>query len=596
MEEDKASCCSWPRKLKDFKTQNGKIGPEEEEGEGEEDQVDSRFHKLTEFLQHSNHDEILERLENVHLGELCNVGNGRYKTIYHTILSHAVNGDQIIWHKLDQSVTASSDNENDASFCINVNLSPLLTDSASSQTDIIKDILEFKTTATRALLTHPVIEAFLDLKWRKISKYVMLNFTIYVLFLLFYSLFLGNIFYRKANNAKLGNIKLSELLFHMDRIVFPDQVKFENGKASFVGVDNDIAVTNRSRVTFEKCFNDDPSLSCAIEIILTICIIVLTLQELFQLAALGVKQYVGEFENLIEITVLALAISSLAVQQDMYTLKWVSAFGICLAYLELIFLLGRYPLLGGTISLMFYNILQHLGKTLSNFLILVIGFSFGFFIMHHGGSSTFDHFENPGKAIVKTLVMAVGEIEFNELYAAHEGDPYSLIFTMALLVGLIIMGSLVLVNLLIAIIVSDLQDLRNAGHIQELVNKAQHIVHIESFLIFMCCLIPVVKRKIKQVDPILSICAHSQCQCDKRKVSKNIVLQLQEIVKKRRLLKQLDNHLSSSQQGNLVVHKLTRAVSSRPGTSSGIKPANETANLLHDVLELLINNKTLNTN
>ncbi len=81
--------------------------------------------------------------------------------------------------------------------------------------------------------------------------------------------------------------------------------------------------------------------------------------------------------------------------------------------MELIFLMGRYPFLGGKISLMFYSIIKHLGKSLSNFFVLVIGFGFGFFIMHHGKDS--ENFENPWKAVGKTLTMALGEYEFDNL-------------------------------------------------------------------------------------------------------------------------------------------------------------------------------------
>ena len=113
---------------------------------------------------------------------------------------------------------------------------------------------------------------------------------------------------------------------------------------------------------------------------------------------------------------------------------------------------------------MFYNIIRRLFRALSSFLILIIGFGFGFFIMHH--RSSFDTFENPLKAIFKTLVMSVGEFEFLDLYHAHEEDPYALAFTLALLLALITMATLVLINLLIAMIVSDLQELRSSGHIQ----------------------------------------------------------------------------------------------------------------------------------
>ena len=103
-------------------------------------------------------------------------------------------------------------------------------------------------------------------------------------------------------------------------------------------------------------------------------------------------------------------------------------------------------------------------KALLSFLILIIGFAYGFFIIHH--KSRYDNFENPIKAVFKTLVMSVGEIEFTDLYDAHEKDPYALAFTLTLLIGLITMGTLVLINLLIAIIVSDLKELQNSGHIQ----------------------------------------------------------------------------------------------------------------------------------
>ena len=123
-------------------------------------------------------------------------------------------------------------------------------------------------------------------------------------------------------------------------------------------------------------------------------------------------------------------------------------------YLEFIFLLGRYPMLGGSISLIYYTITRHLLKTLLSLLVLIFGFAFGFFIIHHEAYRN-DNFENPVKAFFKTLAMVVGEFEFDDLYGAHQ-DSYALAFTMMLLTVLIILGNLVLLNLLIGIIVSDL--------------------------------------------------------------------------------------------------------------------------------------------
>jgi hypothetical protein len=108
--------------------------------------------------------------------------------------------------------------------------------------------------------------------------------------------------------------------------------------------------------------------------------------------------------------------------------------------------------------------MRHLARSLSNFFVLIVGFAFGFFIIHHGKGS--DHFENPLKAIIKTLMMVLGEFEFNDLWDAHDGDPFSRTFTMCLLVALAVMGSLVLVNLIVALIVTDIDELRHMAHLQ----------------------------------------------------------------------------------------------------------------------------------
>ena len=356
--------------------------------------------------------------------------------------------------------------------------------------------------------------------------FISVNFLIYCLFLVTYSAFLGNIFWRGKDPKYVSQQNIKKLLQGIGdipkgtRIVFPNDAeetttippflgrrtttnsKDEFAFATFNSTNLDPTSTDRNPstrqpisttsnqkginkyFTFRKC-RSKPSLTCFLEVALLILTIILTLQEFLQIFTLGLKGYFSEFENILELFCYSLVYSGLILQNDGYVLKWISAFGICIAYVELIFMIGkpkywiknlldsiyvsksfagRYPMLGGSISLMFYNIIRRLFRALSSFLILIIGFGFGFFIMHH--RSSFDTFENPLKAIFKTLVMSVGEFEFLDLYHAHEEDPYALAFTLALLLALITMATLVLINLLIAMIVSDLQELRSSGHIQ----------------------------------------------------------------------------------------------------------------------------------
>ena len=76
------------------------------------------------------------------------------------------------------------------------------------QVDIIKDLLDFKNSPAKEVLMHPVIETFLEIKWRRISKIFLINFCLYLFFLVSYSMYLANIFYRK-NKRK---IKITELV------------------------------------------------------------------------------------------------------------------------------------------------------------------------------------------------------------------------------------------------------------------------------------------------------------------------------------------------------------------------------------------------
>ena len=49
----------------------------------------------------------------------------------------------------------------------------------------------------------------------------------------------------------------------------------------------------------------------------------------------------------------------------------------------------------------------------------------------------------------------------------------TLVFTMTLLIGLIVFGSLIMINLIVAIIVSDVNSLANAAKEQVLFNKVR---------------------------------------------------------------------------------------------------------------------------
>ena len=86
--------------------------------------------------------------------------------------------------------------------------------------------------------------------------------------------------------------------------------------------------------------------------------------------------------------------------------------------------------------------------------------------------------------------------------------------------------SLVMVNVIVAIIVSDIKELRKDVKIQDTLNKAYHVVSYGKILNL---------RPTIQDDRPIDICTHSICfKCDKVKVSPDCEEDLLNIVKKQK--------------------------------------------------------------
>ena len=131
------------------------------------------------------------------------------------ILKNAINGDKLVSKKLDDCVTANKLDTTDPDYRLQIDFSRLTGQEGSINSDVIRDILSIKHDAAEKLLLHPVTETFVDLKWKSTKKYFFLNFIIYLVFLLSYSLFLGNIFYRPLHTHTI-------LVF--DDIIFPNRI------------------------------------------------------------------------------------------------------------------------------------------------------------------------------------------------------------------------------------------------------------------------------------------------------------------------------------------------------------------------------------
>ncbi|XP_018560868.1 transient receptor potential channel pyrexia-like [Anoplophora glabripennis] len=151
-----------------------------------------------------------------------------------------------------------------------------------------------------------------------------------------------------------------------------------------------------------------------------------------------------------------------------------TSIAVLLAWIELMLLIGRLPSLG-YYALMFSTVLQNVVKVLLAFLCLVIGFALSFSIQFR----SYEQFSDPWRALVKTTVMMMGEFEYADLFADSRGGSLlpRIIFLM-----FIILTSIVLMNLMVGLAVSDIQELQRRGRARKLEKRAEFLCQLEKVI------------------------------------------------------------------------------------------------------------------
>ncbi|KAI4464129.1 ankyrin repeat-containing [Holotrichia oblita] len=212
---------------------------------------------------------------------------------------------------------------------------------------------------------------------------------------------------------------------------------------------------------------------------------ILTLYFLLSQSLIAWKRFYKKFELWMNVccTSLALTVAVVGVEgekvEDMSNWKLHAiSIAILLSWTELMLLIGRLPSYG-YYALMFAAVLQNVIKVLLTFICLVIGFALSFSIQFHN----YPEFKDPWRAVVKTTVMMMGEFEYADLFTQSnngtdiaQGLPTTsrVIFLM-----FVIVASIVLMNLMVGLAVSDIQGLTQVGNVRRLEKQAEFLHQCE---------------------------------------------------------------------------------------------------------------------
>ena len=186
--------------------------------------------------------------------------------------------------------------------------------------------------------------------------------------------------------------------------------------------------------------------------------------------------YVRSTEKWLEILLLIVTFLSCSGVVENAELKLhFSAVALLLGWFELLMLSGRLPLLSvqmamlRTVSMIFL-------RFIAGYVTLLIAFAFSFYILFKGSSKQHkaEMFANPPVSLLKTIVMFAGEFDVSTL--SFDTLPYTshLIFLL-----FVVLVSIILLNLLNGLAVSDTKEIRKDAETLSLAARAKLISRIE---------------------------------------------------------------------------------------------------------------------
>lgn len=289
------------------------------------------------------------------------------------------------------------------------------------------------------LLKHPVITSFLTLKWKKIRLMHFINFVFYCLFLsvlTWYSFLTG----KNADNQ--GNEKESE---------------------------NEDETVKQNR----KDLNSDVIQHMIAITALSTLLGLLVIREIFYFF-MSPRAYLEHCQNWLLWVVIVTALD-VCVDNAVQMYPECTAVSLLLAWIQFISFLASFPDLS-----IHLEMLKTVAWTFLKFIIcyspLFFAFGISFYTMFRNSGSTEDEFfsSNLGMSMLKIFIMFAGEFEASDI--PFENAPYTsqLVFTV-----FVFLISIVLLNLLNGLAVSDAQTIRNDATILSLSARVRLITYME---------------------------------------------------------------------------------------------------------------------
>lgn len=281
-------------------------------------------------------------------------------------------------------------------------------------------ILSFVEVGQRQLLQHPLCQTFLFLKWRQIRKFFLISLFFHALFVILHTSFVMCVFLEPTPSAEKFTISVEILGYSL------------------------------------MAMN-----------------IILVTKEIFQIAH-AKKKYAKRWENWLQWLIVACVfacVETLWSTERQPVASWqhhVAALGIFFTWIELMMLVGRFPMFGLYVQ-MFTTVAANFAKFLLAYSCLLTAFAFSFAVL-------FPHypaFKTVPWVFLKTVVMMSGELEFESIFFDDENPVLYPVTAHLLFLFFTLLAAVVLMNLLVGLAVSDIQGLQRSAGLDRLVRQVR---------------------------------------------------------------------------------------------------------------------------
>lgn len=337
--------------------------------------------------------------------------------------------------KFDYSIKVNDHEIGDVDCELKLDFRILVPTMGNKETELL---LNFIDVGHREVLKHPLCETFLFLKWRRIRKFFLFSLVYHSLFVLLFSIYTLGVYIKDCPSFRT-------------------------------------LITSCSVPEYYKI----------IGYVLLVFNFMFLGKELFQICH-SWRSYIRQWENWLQWLIIISVFCCVQPTSDHYmnirvnVARWqhhVAAIGIFLAWVELMMIVGRFPIFGLYIQ-MFTTVAVNFIKFVAAYFCLLLAFAFSFGVLF----AKYKSFKALKWIVIKVLVMMSGELEYEDIFY-DETAPIQYNYTSQFMfLTYVILVTIILANLLVGLAVSDIQGLQQSAGLDRLVRQAELVAHLESML------------------------------------------------------------------------------------------------------------------